>query len=61
MDKKELLILSIIIFLSVIMWLIADIYHSMSVSKIKESELPPTIINYKVDKNILDLLENKQP
>lgn len=61
MNKKELLILSIIIFLSIVMWLVADIYHTMSIEKINRSELPPLIVNYKIDKNILNLLEKKQP
>ncbi|MGB9707212.1 MAG: hypothetical protein ACPL1D_00450 [Microgenomates group bacterium] len=61
MNRKELLIISIIIFLSVIMWLVADIYHSVTVSKIKQPEMFPLVINYKVNKNILDLLEKKQP
>lgn len=59
MNKKELLLLSIIIFLTILMWLIADIYHAVTKETIKEKEDLPIVVNYKIDKKIFDILESK--
>ncbi len=59
MNKKEILILSIVIFLSVIFWLIADIYHAATEEKIKEKLSLPEIRKYEIDSQILKFLEEK--
>jgi len=60
MNKKELLILSIVVFLSVIVWLIADIYHAATETKIKIKEETPTFVQYKIKDNILKILKEKR-
>ncbi|PIP15157.1 hypothetical protein COW98_05000 [Candidatus Roizmanbacteria bacterium CG22_combo_CG10-13_8_21_14_all_35_9] len=59
MNKKELLLLSIGIFLTALSWLVADIYHAASEDKIKAKIEIPIIKNYQIDKNILDSLQLK--
>jgi|YNPMSStandDraft_1061717.scaffolds.fasta_scaffold75671_1 hypothetical protein len=60
LSKKELLILSIIIFLSVIAWLIADIQHAVTESKIKIKEEPPAFTQFKINNDILMILKEKK-
>lgn len=59
MNKKEVLFLSIGIFLTVVAWLIADIYHAATEEKIKTKIDIPTLSNYKISKEILKTLKNK--
>ena len=45
MNKKELLLLSIGIFLTVLSWLVADVYHAASEEKIKAKiEIPRVFV-----------------
>lgn len=60
MNKKELLFLSIGIFLTVIAWLIADIYHAATEEKIKTRIEIPKLDNYKINKELLDIIKNKK-
>jgi len=59
MNKKELLLLSIGIFLTVLAWLVADVYHAASEEKIKSKIEIPIIKNYQINKNILENLKLK--
>jgi hypothetical protein len=59
MNKKEVLLLSIGVFLTVISWLIADIYHAATEEKIKLKISFPQEYNYKISKDLLNTLENK--
>lgn len=59
MNKKEILLLSIGVFLTVVAWLIADIYHASTEDKIKLTISLPQINQYKINKNILETLKNK--
>jgi hypothetical protein len=59
MNKKEILLLSIGIFLTVITWLIADIYHASTEDKIKSKINLPQVYQYKINKNIFETLKNK--
>ncbi len=59
MNRKELLLLSIGIFLTVIAWLVADIYHATTREKIKTKVELPSLSNYEIDPKILDILEKK--
>lgn len=60
MNKKELLFLSIGIFLTVVAWLIADIYHAATEEKIKTRIEIPQLDNYKINKELLNIIENKK-
>lgn len=59
MNKKEILLLSIGVFLTVVTWLVADIYHTSTEDKIKSSINIPQISQYKVSKDLLETLKNK--
>lgn len=59
MNRKEVLLLSIGVFLTVICWLIADIYHASTEDKIKLKMSLPQIYKYKISKDVFDTLKNK--
>jgi len=59
MNRKEVLLLSIGVFLTVICWLIADIYHASTEDKIKSRITFPEVYQYKISKELLETLKNK--
>jgi len=59
MNRKEVLLLSMGVFLTVICWLIADIYHASTEDKIKSKMSLPQIYKYKISKDVFDTLKNK--
>lgn len=59
MNKKELLLLSIGVFLTVVCWLIADIYHASTEDKIKSRISLPQVYEYRISKELLNKLKNK--
>ena len=56
MNKKEILLLSIGVFLTVVAWLIADIYHAATQEKIKQRVELPILKKYQVEEKILEEL-----
>lgn len=60
MNRKELLFLSIGIFLTVIAWLIADVYHAATEEKIKIRVEAPSLTNYQINTEILKTLQEKK-
>jgi hypothetical protein len=59
MNKKEILLLSIGVFLTVVAWLIADIYHASTEDKIKSKISLPQVNQYKINKDLLETLKNR--
>ena len=59
MNRKEVLLLSIGVFLTVICWLIADIYHASTEDKIKARVSLPQVYQYKINTDLLEALKNK--
>ena len=59
MNKKEIFLLSVGIFLTVFAWLIADIYHAATFDKIKVNAEVPTLNKYQIKKDILEMLKQK--
>jgi len=59
MNKKEVLLLSIGVFLTVIAWLVADIYHASTEDKTKSKVDLPQVVQYKINKDILEILKSK--
>lgn len=59
MNRKEVLLLSIGVFLTVVAWLIADIYHASTEDKIKSRISLPQVYQYKISKKLLETLKNK--
>ena len=61
MRQKELLIITITVFLTIIAWLIADVYHITTTEKVKlisPKVLKP--INVNIDTQIFKVLEEKK-
>ena len=59
MNKKDILFLSVGIFLTVLAWLIADIYHASTEQKIQTKVEVPTLENYTISKDLLNIIQNK--
>jgi len=59
MNRKEVLILSVGVFLTVISWLIADIHHASTEDKIKSRIVIPQVQQYNISKEMLETLRNK--
>lgn len=60
MKRYELFILSLGVFLTVIAWLLGDIYHAASEEKIKKKVSVPAIKEFQIDEKVLDSLIEKQ-
>lgn len=60
MNRKEVLVISISIFLTIVAWVMIDIYHIQQ--RINESvqTKPYQIPNYTMDKKIIDLLRDRE-
>ena len=59
MNKKEILLLSVGVFLTVVALLIADIYHASTEDKTKSKIILPQVYQYRINKDILETLKNK--
>lgn len=60
MKRKELLYISICVFMTILAWLVADLYHSASQKTIQAAIADPVLLQYKIDPNILQLIENRK-
>jgi len=60
MKKKEFFWISLTVFVSVIVWMIADIQHAFYERKVKVPQLP-NIRSYQLDDKLLNILVEKQP
>lgn len=61
MNKKEIFILSLTIFLTVIAWTVSEIIHVSTKSDNQELKSLQVIKSYKLEKNIFDIIESKVP
>lgn len=60
MRQKELLIISVIVFLTILAWIVADIYHISTTQKITPIETPASTMKTTViDTSVLDVLQSK--
>lgn len=59
MNKKEFFLISVTIFLTVVIWLIADIYYVTQKQRIKTPNLP-NVKNYNLDNEIFNQLNKKE-
>ncbi len=60
MNKKELFLISIGLFFTVVAWLIADIYHAASTEKIKNKVVGPVFKKYEISTKVLKTLKEKE-
>lgn len=61
MKKKEFLILSIGVFLTVVAWVIIEIYRIGIEGVLEEEVALPTVEGYSLDMSVLKKLEEKVP
>ena len=61
MNKKEVLIIAITIFLTVIAWSVAEIIHINSRSSEKSIIGNIDVKSFKISKEIFQVIENKNP
>jgi len=59
MNRKELLIVTIGIFFTVIAWLVADIFHTSQQQKVKAEIQIPANTKYDIDLKLLQIIESK--
>jgi hypothetical protein len=61
MKNKELFFIALTIFLTIVGWIVADVYHILNTAKVKE--VNTTIvkpINVHIDPSIFTTIENKK-
>lgn len=46
--------------MTILAWLVADLYHSASQKTIQAAIADPVLLQYKIDPNILQLIENRK-
>jgi len=61
MRRKELLLLSLGIFFTVIALLMADIYHVNVQAKVKDQTGIPQLKDYRINGDLLEILERNNP
>ena len=59
MKRKELLYISICIFMTIVAWLVADLVHTVNQKTVETVIADPVLLQYKIDPNVLKLIENK--
>ncbi len=59
MKRKEILYLSICIFLTVVIWLVADLFFAANKDMREEQIANPVLLQYKLDPNIITIVEQK--
>ena len=61
MNKKELLAISIGIFLTIIAWMVADLYHAKQTTVVEDVVNQAEVPNYKINPTIFSILKEKNP
>lgn len=61
MNQKEILVLAVGIFLTIVAWMIIDIYHIQTQEVVDTEIKPVTIPQYKIDTHVFDDLLKKTP
>lgn len=61
MNKKEFLFISIGIFLTIIAWIIVDIYHIKKKTNDEKLTKLEVMQNYDINKKIINIIREKKP
>lgn len=61
MNRVEILFISVAIFLTMIAWMVIDIYHIQTKDSSHVEIKPVSIPNYNVDTNIFSILKERTP
>ncbi len=59
MNRKEFLIISVTIFLTVIAWVTADIIHSQVEEHLKNQVSLPTVQKYNINEQVFSILKSR--
>jgi len=60
MKSRELFIISLGVFLTIVAWMLLDVYHIQSKINEQIHIKPAEVPNYVMDKGIIDILKQKQ-
>lgn len=60
MNQKELLLLSLTIFLTIVAWLASDLYGIHKTTPTNQ-EIESITLNYSIDTKVIDTLKSKTP
>lgn len=60
MKHKELLYISVCIFMTIVAWLVADLYHSANKKAVDQVIADPVLLQYKIDTQVIKLIEDKK-
>ena len=60
MNQKELLLIAITVFVTIIVWVLSELYL-IHKSTLTDEEIQSFSVNYSIDTNVLDILETKTP
>jgi len=61
MNKKEILVISIGIFMTIVAWMVADLYHTKQSTVVDEVANQVFIPSYKINPTIFSILKDKSP
>ena len=61
MNRKEVFLISLTIFLTAVAWMILDVYKIKQEVVVSPEVFSSTIIKYKIDPHILDVIKTKIP
>lgn len=61
MKRKELLILSIAVFMTIISWVVIELYKVKNSQIIQEEIQLPTVKRYNIDVSVIEQLKNRNP
>jgi len=60
MKRKEILYISVCVFMTIIAWVVADLYHSANKETVEAVIADPVLLKYTIDREAIKLIENKQ-
>lgn len=60
MKRKEIFIFSIAVFLTIIAWVVIDIYHIQQKINLQIGFKPVQVPNYQMDQQIIEILKQKK-
>ena len=61
MNKKELLAISIGVFLTILVWMVADLYHAKQTTVVEDVVNQAEVPDYKINPTIFSILKEKNP
>ncbi len=60
MKKQEVFILSLVVFFTIVAWMLIDIYHIQEKINEQIDIKPASVPNYQMDKAVIDALKEKK-